>query len=397
MNNSLQQKKLIIYVCVTLLLIGGALLFVYYGLGTKIVKIPQIFQQIVGRIPVSIPTPAPVTPPITPTPTQSGTPSTLPIEQKLLQLTDFPIVSPSLMATGDRIMFYKKDGGDLFASDFDGRKREKISNLTIVGLLEALWSPRKDRAAITYLDDETLKTFLHIGTSSVIALTQNIQSSAWSPDGKSFAYVTPRGDRLDLVIADAAGKNQKTVFSTPVTDASIRWATSDKILFTTAPSGLAEGYSFVFFRAQGVFNRLLGPLFGLQILPSPDGARLLSSLTDLSGKNPVVSIRDAAGKLIFTTDIHTIADKCIWAGAKKLYCAVPKTIPRETLWPDDYLRGEINTSDRISALDLETKSQEELFGEEDNFDISNLIITKDEKTLFFVNRIDGTLWRLKLK
>src|SRR3989344_6333945 len=72
-------------------------------------------------------------------------------EQKLVRLSDFPVVSPSLDSAQKKIRFYKKSGGDLLRADFNGENQERISNLTIVGLVEALWAPSGERAAVFYL------------------------------------------------------------------------------------------------------------------------------------------------------------------------------------------------------------------------------------------------------
>ena len=47
---------------------------------------------------------------------------------------------------------------------------------------------------------------MHIGTSSIAVLPQDIKSFSWSPDGKSLAYLTPKDGALNLVIADSAGR-----------------------------------------------------------------------------------------------------------------------------------------------------------------------------------------------
>ncbi len=317
-------------------------------------------------------------------------------EQKLIRLSGFPVVSPALDATQKKIRFYKKDGGDLLQSDFSGESQEKISNLTIIGLLEALWAPKGDRAAVFYLDGEQLKSFLHIGTTSTAALPQDLSGFSWSPDGKSLAYLQKRDDKLNLVVADSSARSSQTIFSTPILDAQIQWVTNDRFAVQTAPSGLAEGFIFSYSRSSGAFTKVLGPLLGLTSLWSPDGSKVLVSSTGTDGKNLRLSVNDSSGKALFNITPPTLPQKCKWLSPQKLYCAVPRTSPANSVLPDEYLRGELNTSDRIIRLDLESKKIEEIFNQED-FDISDLLLTKAEDYLFFINRKDGALWSLKLK
>lgn len=314
--------------------------------------------------------------------------------QRLLQLTDFPIVSPTLNKDQDRVQFYQKNGGDLLTSDFDGA-HEKISNITIVGIQEAVWSPKKDRAAVFYLDNETLKAFLHIGTSSVAVLPQNITSFSWSPTGNSLAYTTKKDNRLTLATADEATRDTRAIASTPLTDASIIWASANNIAFTTAPSGFAQGFSFLFSRTSGTFSKSIGPLFGLSTLFSPDGSKIVTSSTPSGGRSTQISLFDKDGTFIKNLERATLAQKCTWAGNTMLYCASPRFFERGVVWPDDYLRGELNTQDKILVIDTEKNTSREIFNEH-NFDISDLIVTTNEDYLFFVDRHDGTLWRLEL-
>lgn len=316
--------------------------------------------------------------------------------KKLTRLADFPVISPSLNRDGTKILYYKKDGGDLFADDFGGGNQEKVSNITILGIIEALWSRTGDRAAAFYLDNDTLKGFIHAGTTSITALPSNVRSFAWSPDGRSLAYLLEREGNANLVVADASGANPRTIFSTPILDAKIDWITGDRLAFTTAPSALAEGFMFLFSRSGGAFTKVLGPLLGLTSLWSADGTRTLVSATNGSTGETRLSIRDTAGERLFDISLQTLPEKCFWATVQELYCAAPREIPSGSILPDDYLRGELNTADRIVHLNLD-KKETSVALDEGSFDVSNLTVSKNQEYLFFVNRIDGTLWSLKLK
>lgn len=327
-------------------------------------------------------------------PAGSATGNTGSPAEKLLQVTDFPVIGPTFSKEGDKILYYKKDGGDLFSSPLAGGDREKISNFTVVGLIQALWSATKDRAALFYLDQDTLRGFVHVGTSSTAILPQDVKSFSWSPDGKSLAYLLEKDGKMNLVVAGASGKGSRIIFTTLLRDASISWVTADKIAFQTAPSGLAEGYLFMFSRSTGSFTRLAGPLFGLSSLWSPDGTRVLVSATDPAGKRPRLAVIDAAGKITFLR-VSTLAQKCAWATNDSFYCAVPQQISPDTVWPDDYLRGDIHSTDRIELVAFEKNEIIKVFSG-GILDISDLRVSKDKNYLIFVNRFDGSLWRLRL-
>lgn len=315
-------------------------------------------------------------------------------EQTLMQLTDFPIIGPAFTKTQDNVLFYKKDGGSVYKVDFSGTQ-EKISNITIVGLADAIWSPMRDRASVFYVDSEILKSFLHLSTSSVTSLPRDIKSFSWSPDGKQFAYLIQNVDHLELIISDASSKTNKHPFSTPILDAQITWISPDTIAFQTAPSGKASGFVFLYSLKNGTFRKFLGPLSGLTTRWSPDGAHVLVGSTHNQGHQPSLSLYDLAGNQNQQFDFTTLPDKCAWISAKEFDCAIPSSFPSNAVLPDDYLRGEFATQDHILSFNLDTTDSAIVFSG-GAFTMSDLSVTNKKDYLIFVNRTDGTLWRLKL-
>lgn len=397
MFDFLQEKKPLLYIVLGILAIGlvGLLVFRFFSPGTPQTEENGGEGATGGVTPPAPPAPPPPPPGSNGEPPPEESPETRG-EARLLHITDFPVVSPTLNKTANKVLFYRKDGGDLLSVDLNGLNQEKISNLTILGLIEALWSPVKDRATLFSLDGELLKSFLHTGTSTIIAFPTDIKSFSWSPDGKSLAYLLKKDSRLHLTLADSLGKKPRAVFRTSIPDAQINWISTDKIAFQNAPSGIAEGYIFLYSVAGKTFRKSIGPLYGLTSRWSPDGKLVLVSSTDLAGKKLAFSVLDAAGKEVFKPGTQTLPEKCAFTEPKIFYCAIPRTILSSWIMPDDYLRGEANTADRIVMIDAAKKTITDVFDEE-NFDMSNIAVTKDKTYLFFVNRTDGTLWRVKLK
>ena len=93
----------------------------------------------------------------------------------------------------------------------------------------------------------------------------------------------------------------------------------------------------------------------------------------------------------------TLTDKCGWSpDSKDIYCGIPRQFTRDTVLPDDELRGEISSSDTVVHITVDTGDVAPLFDESGLF-LSNILITKDQRYLLFVNRSDGTLWRYRIK
>ena len=142
------------------------------------------------------------------------------------------------------------------------------------------------------------------------------------------------------------------------------------------------------------FQKILGPLFGLNTLFSPDGSHFLASATQEGGIGLGLAVYSSNGTYTFSSPTAaTVIQKCAWANDRTVYCAVPRQI--SGVWPDAYLKG-INTSDRMVRIDIGHKEITEVFNQ-GNLDISEISISKDQGYLFFVNRVDGTLWRYRIK
>ncbi|MEK7172833.1 MAG: hypothetical protein AAB740_02560 [Patescibacteria group bacterium] len=318
------------------------------------------------------------------------------LEDRLVQITNFPTISPSLDKNESKIIYYKKDGGDMMSSDLNGKNQEKISHITIIGLLNAIWSPVRDRAAVFYLDQDILKSFIQVGTSSISVLPQDIKDFSWAPDGRSALYTLRRGSLLDFSVSDSSGRNPKVIYSTPLYDSLASFITSDKIALQSAPSGLVEGSLFTFSRSNSLLSKVKSGVLGMTSLWSPDGSHFVMSRFDPTSRSSMLSVYNSAGGEVFITELAGTTYKCVWASNQEVACAIPRIVSFGNIWPDDYLKGGFRTKDQVVQINVVKK---EIYGvfSEPVFDMSDLIITKNQEYLFWINRSDGTLWSLKLK
>lgn len=389
-----QKRKRIIYAVLGTALLVVLGLVIYRALAPKAPSLPGPAERVGGRL---------IRPPTAglgaekfPEDLRPGETLSVGPEQTLIRITDFPILSPVLNKGENKILFYKKEGGGLYSSDFNGQNQEKISNLTIVGMVDAVWAPTRDRAVVVYLDQETVRSFIHIGTSSVAVLPQDVQSISWSPDGKSLAYLVPQEGRLNLITTDAVGKNSRVAALLPRLDADLIWVSKDILALETRPSGLAEGFIFTLSRASALLTRLIGPEFGLTSRWSPGGSAFLTASLTNNGVVSGIVVRDSLGKVLAETQLRTLPEKCTFVGLDEVYCGLPLEIASDALWPDEYLTGELNTPDKIVVYNIKTGLVRTVF-DQVSFDVSRLIVTQDKTRLFFISRVDGTLWGLKLK
>lgn len=319
---------------------------------------------------------------------------------RLIQLTREAVVGPTIVRGEEEVKYFKRATGHLYQIDHEGRQpEERISNLTIAGAREAIWSPNKNNAVVTFLTEDIQKHFAlsYQGTSSQgIFLPSDINDLAFSQQDERMAYFlpTPQGGAT-LFVASSDGSGQKSVYTTPLSQLRLSWA-GEVLSFAARGSGLAP--SFVQRVALNGSSRvILRDIEGLDIQWNAQGTFATISRTSLRGKNLISQVVNEHGEIIAQLPFATIASKCVWSRFEEelLYCAVPRELPRAT-YPDAWWQGTVSFSDNLWSVNIATGEADQLFNERD-FDMINLFLSEAEDRLFFLNKKDSTLWGLRLE
>ena len=335
----------------------------------------------------------------TPVPPPAPEPGATGAEARLRQIIAKDILAPALSADQRSVYYVERSSGHLMQSDIDGKGEAPLTNLTVLETFDGLWSPLKTRVALSYHEGGTVKRFIEsaaTGTPSSF-LPSGAVSFAWSPDGKSSAYLLLQNERTNLVIADQSGKSGRTVFSTPVPDLTVQWVSKNTLLLVSRPSGLAPSLILRFDVTARRAEPILAGTRGVVALPLPDGSGLVFSHSSGSGEASPLALHTFKDGNTVPLGVTTVAEKCAAAAkSKKLYCGIPAGTIRSPS-PDEWYRGAVSFSDAIAAIDLATGAAAPLVEGEADVDAVSLFITADERYLFFQNKKDGTLWRLTLE
>ncbi|MBU6415064.1 hypothetical protein KGQ34_02395 [Patescibacteria group bacterium] len=318
----------------------------------------------------------------------------------LQQIIAKPILNPTLSQKGDVILYFVRAGGKAESADLNGENITQISNLTILNMLNAAWQPvSKQKNIISYLDKETKKTFvMTVATATQTAfLPETTVDASWSPDGNSIAYLTRQNNTASLFISGSSGKSGKFMFSPTIPDFSIQWAAKNKILFVTKPSGLAPGMAYLFDTNAKSFFKIIDRAFGLTASASSDGKLLLSAGANDAGGKPNAFLGNIDGSGMRQLPFATMPEKCAF-GPKNtnLFCAAPQNMSAFEILPDDWYMSKGFFSDNIIVINTKTFAVTELTPPLP-VDAINLFLSPQEDFLFFQNKKDYSLWRLKLK
>ncbi len=347
---------------------------------------------------------------VTPDPTQ-----TLPLAGDGKKNTKAkPTPPPTEQITATR--YVDRASGNIYQTFLDKIEERKFSTTIIPKVYEAYFCNKNTSVLMRYLksDNKTIETFLGAIPKEILGadtanneikgvfLSDGITDVSSSPDGSKIFYLVNVGDDavgtiLNLADSLPAQTGKKTqIFSSAFTEWLSSWPNSTTITLTTKPSAVAQGHMYALNTTTKSFTRVLGDIYGLTTLTSPNAKTVLYSDSGLS-----LNIYDIVKKTSKAVGLQTLPEKCVWGSASDfLYCAVPKNIT-SAQYPDSWYQGEISFADQIWKIDATTGVTTLVVdpasvrdGEE--VDGIKLKLSADGKYLLFVNKKDSYLWKLDL-
>lgn len=300
----------------------------------------------------------------------------------------------------EKVRYYLKETGYVFESDFNGSRLTQISSTNLPNLLEALWSPSKSKViSIFNIGGEVKKYAYDYITGISTPLSEYIQHIAWSPDEDKIAYqyYNPADETSNSInIANAAAGQWTKILQTRIKDIIVEWPSTDKIAIQTKPSGLAQGIVYLINLQNNDFEKVISETYGLTLLWSPFGDKILYSETNNQGTNLKLKVFDVTKQVAADLDIVTLPEKCVWSQDNRtVFCAIPSYIPGTALLPDDYYKDAVSFSDTIWRINLDTGETVQVNGA-GAYDAVNLLLSPLEDYLFFINKTDGLLYSLPL-
>ena len=321
---------------------------------------------------------------------------------KIKVISQEPVLSPII--DGQKIKYYSAANGQIFQINFDGSDLTRISSLILQGLLKVLWSPEQTKAITILSENGKVKKYLYdYRTKQSTLLNPHIQWIAWSPAGHQIAYQyeNPATGDNNISLAQPDGSNWQNIFKTRMKNLIVQWPGFNQISIQTPPSGLAQSVLYTINPETGHFQKVFSDIYGLTILWSPQGDKILFSQTNEQGRNLRLKIADKNGRIVQALDWQTLPEKCVWSQDNRtIFCALPRAIPSRAVWPDDYYKGLVTTADDFWKINLETNQKKLLIKRgqmAEDYDARQLFLSPQEDYLFFVNKKDGLLYSLKLE
>ena len=318
-----------------------------------------------------------------------------------------------LVEIKNTIRYIERGTGHIYETSTSTLEKTRISNTTIPKIYEAFFVNKGDNLILRGLigSSDIISTQY---ASLVISTTTESESGedktletkdlpiqisqiAISPSKTQLFSIMDSGVRGILSKMD--GGAQVGIFATPYREWLASWPEEKNIVLTTRASGFALGFSYILNTSTRALTRVLGNIYGLTTLTSPDLSKVLYSKSERG--TFTLNYLNRSDSSSVELPFKTLPEKCIWSKKEKgvVFCAVPENIAFST-YPDVWYQGLISFSDSIWKIDINTGEARLIMNIQNEtgevIDAINPYISPDEDYMVFTNKIDLTLWGLQL-
>lgn len=324
---------------------------------------------------------------------------------KITVLTDERVLAPVLSADDTIVKYYSKETGKTYQVGIDGKNKSVISDKELPGLKDAFWSPDKTKVISKFSEpDGSSKFFLYdYQKGSGVPLKSNIDSIVWKSNDQIFyKFYSSSSRERSLNIANPDGTEWNKIVDTDIKDVAIApIPQSGLVSFWNKPNANEKtrflSVSIVGENSKTIFQEK----FGADYLWNRDGTSALVSHTDDTDKSKMrLAVINSQGGEYKNLEIPTLVSKSAWAvDNQTVFYALPGSIPDNSVMPNDYMAEKFTTADTFWKVNTRTGEKTRLVELDKipgRLDAANLFLNTDENKLFFVNKLDGKLYRIDL-
>ena len=319
----------------------------------------------------------------------------------LFNISDISVSSASKSVNKDFIR-YITPSGKVMEMTPRGTNQKELFDIGMKNIKNALWSANNNDL-ILYSSTDGLATYSE-KEHNLHKLKPTIDVAVWSDINNKILYkhFNTKTKQRSINIAKKDGTNWKKIVDIPFRHVSfMQIPNSSNVAFWKT------GDSFYQSKLQKI--NIISPnkptlihegLYGADYLYNPNGDTILvSSVKTKGGSDITIGIMNSHGGEYENLKIPTLISKTVWSNdGRTLYYAQPTNIPENSVMPNDYNDGKFNTRDTFWKIDTKTGKKSRLIDLEDlteKIDATNMFLSQNEDSLFFINRINNLLYKLK--
>ncbi len=338
----------------------------------------------------------------------------------LFRISNTPIAGAVIFKRGiDTITRYvDRATGHIYDANLATLAKTKVTNQTLPKVYEAYFKSDGDTVLIRSLKEdsdvvENLVLSLAPPKSTSTPSTSSGQAdplysiSSTPLRGNITAIAVGSGNTLFYSLQDTSsimsstftGTGAKILLNSPFTNWRLAAAGNSLVVYTKASIN-ASGFAYTLNTSNGAFVKILGPLNGLIAVPNTVGNQVLYSYVE-NDKTRLFA-KNLTNNTLTEILPTTFAEKCVWSTKQAgiLFCGAPID-ELGTEEPDSWYRGATHFSDRIWLFDTNNDTAQALMEPKIklgvDIDLIEPKLSPDEDYLVFINKIDLSLWALRLE
>lgn len=311
--------------------------------------------------------------------------------------------TPSVGATinkSGQVQYYDSENGKFYKIDASGNKIS-LTDKIFYSVSDVTWANDSDKAVLEYPDGSNI--LYNFSTDKQVTLPAHWKDFSFSPDSgqlisKSMGIdpdsrylVVSNDDGSKATALERIGNNDATIYSS--------WSPNNQIvaLYTEGVDANRQEVYFIGLNGENFKSTVIEGR-GLQYQWSTNGDKLLYSVYNTNdNSNPRLWIVDAASDTIgenrSSFNIQTWASKCTFASDTEIYCAVPNELPKGAgLFPE----LADTTKDSLYKIDLTTGTQKLIAIPDGSYNISQVMVTSDQSSLYFTDKFSGSIYKINL-
>lgn len=301
--------------------------------------------------------------------------------------------------TSDSVVAYSVFNQTFYRITPDGAQ-EVLSEQQFPGATTINFTPTADKAIIEFYDGSNI--LYNFTTKKQVTLPKHWREFSFDPNGTKIAFksLTNEPDANWLAVANDDGTAGQQVEPLGVKGGlvDVTWSPSDQII-ATFREGVDGFRQKIYFLGKNGENFPAMTVNGRDFESkwSPGGTRLVySAYSPESDLKPQLWVVDALGDSIGNNrrnlQLNTWIDKCAFASASIMYCAVPSRM--------DNGAGVVRSlsdkeEDYIYRINIDTGEKFQVARPEGRHTIESIVIAKDN--LFFTDKNSGKLYTIKIK
>ncbi|MFZ2763627.1 MAG: hypothetical protein WAX80_01135 [Minisyncoccia bacterium] len=330
----------------------------------------------------------------------------------LFRISNTPIAGAVMLKRGSEtvVRYADRATGHIYDVDLATLVKTKVTNNTLPKIYEAYFRPDGNAVLFRSLKEdsdmvENLSLALIPPKATSTDNLYTVSSTLLRGDISSVAVGSGNGlfyalrDTSSIVSSAFNGTGIKTLLTSSFTDWRLAMAGNSLVAYTKASANV-PGYAYSVNTSNGTLTKIVGPLSGLVVVPSPVGNRVLYSYIDNTGAK--MFAKNLTNNTSSEISPATLAEKCVWSTKKagSLFCGTPINDVGAGE-PDNWYRGVTHFSDYIWRFDTGSEIAQLIAEPKKSLDVDidliDLKLSPDEDYLIFTNKNDLSLWGLRLQ